>query len=1646
MFRIIDKNGNFFDNNIRLQVFKEVAILPLVYDRVQLCNLMKSLFGLKGYARYFHRYLYNKKFMYQPAFIAKPRVIVKADNSKILAKVNEELPYLRNDPSFRYLDGKNLILDYSDQFNLIAPRDYKVLSKPSVILYSDYIWPEIITRFGINNDNPDMFKYLIKYQSTQTKPALQLKHKALIVPIRVDLTNTMIGAQYINYEKKLMRNMKLNGDIIKSISLLRFIYKLYADPGEDLDERLPETYFFKNMKKADIKFILYNRNFAFTIDFEELRDRKVSFKTFYSLFRQRVLTLIKHNVGEISSEDIDDDIRNEEVEEEKTLQNKVNIEVNKTIGNNPDKPKNTKFISSGSKDNIIDTKMDYEKMKVDFLHNWWQSTKSISLAKYEPPLTYDEIIELYGKDTADKLKNDPVHAWRMKTGLELIHKEPTRYEQLRIWQNWNLMSLSQKKTSDIKSKELFKMTNTEHHEKLMDEWDKKIKDTDKKLEIQKNKEIVELIVKDVNNKDLNTKLSKKTDDVLKMLVKSRGLDPNFLKYNKVDETDEEEIEEDKPIIVTEDETYGEDDTDLNNDAEENETPELTAEEEEELYGDNKDTTEENPDLTDEDRKKILESMKQKQSPPMSKKEQRRIAVIRDKYKSIKVDEDKTMEELLEDVKASTIDSKTSKTETVVDESTKTCILQDFEQSYIKKTMRQDIVKTVRSFSTTDKSIPLHIIDYKEKDTSDRFNNKKTVTFSMEDETHKRHNIKFDVPVPDKDGFLYIAGNKKVLKKQIVPLPLIKVDPDRVIASSYNNKTLIERKGTVLNRNIMVVKKLIEEYLHNDPVNFTLNYGNNTKNNKNYLTSLEYDDLSKNYNTLIFGKKGKETIVYFNQNEIRSVIKSNKLEYKLTVDKLPIAIDFNIGKVYDYDLKDQSTSVCDIILDIIREKGMIPEYDKIISSIKAPKRRIYTQITLISHDVPLIAYLGAMFGLKNVMYVSGLKYTFSSKPIRGDTRLSIKFKDGFLYYNEYPVAESMLFNGLSIINTEDYTLDDFDTPLPYSDYLYAAFKSRNMFNGWTAFKELFLDNVTKEILVDLKLPTDFLEFFLYANEMLADSSFTKETRLENYRIRGYEIISVAIYKAIAKEYQNLKQKKNNARTSLSIPQDEIMKILHDSQILENYDTINPINEIKTKSICTYKGNGVGGTKMQHGMTLEKRVFGEDAIGVYGISNVDNGSVGVIKELTVNPKILNTRGYIDSNDDKEVIKDMSAAQTQTVEELITPDTTLMDHPNRIGFNSGQWKHTIGVQENCIPFVCTGFEKTISSFIGDTFVKKASKKGVVTDINEKTKQVVVTYEDKTAEIFEYGKNLVRNSSFFLSTDLTLKVKIGDKVKEGDILAYAKDFFVPQNDELIFTQGVIAKVAIMDSYFTEEDSSLISSKLATKMSNPVIKRKQKAIGIKSNVIKMAKIGDYLQAGDTLMMFEDEGSESSKNEILESMGDIDEDAMEDLLYHATKSPITGNIIKIDVYWTEDPNLMSESCRKIVNDYIKRTKEQIAFEEKHTGQKSKLRYNLEKIIPKRNRVNGVEVDLGGSLVIEFYIEHNDDMAAGWKLTFTPAIKSVVAQTTPKDFDPYTVSGPLDAVGGFISTSNRQVNSSYLIGSIGKVLFDSTKNIANEYFK
>lgn len=1083
--------------------------------------------------------------------------------------------------------------------------------------------------------------------------------------------------------------------------------------------------------------------------------------------------------------------------------------------------------------------------------------------------------------------------------------------------------------------------------------------------------------------------------------------------------------------------------------------------------DGKDFADEQQRQQDEEHKKaIINSVRETIEGKMTEKQKKYLESIKDKYKSIKFDENETLEQVLERADTVAIDTRNEDIN-IKDKSYNTSILTDFTRSYVNKTLAKDIVATVKSFSDENKSNQMIITGFEKKDVSDQFNSLERYKFELKDKYGKSHSITFKMPKIDDDGFMYINGNKKLLKKQWILKPVTKTSPDDVYVMSNYNKVHIFRMGKSINKNTIGVGKLAANAITN-PENYRglvdVTRGDNSKINLSYDTTIEYDELASMYNTITINSKdpANQTIFYFNQKEIRDKIAEYNLKFDENDIKMPIAIQWVKGamNLILVDTANTETSVAQTIVSIIRGyENLSQDFNSLLAGVKGDSKKMCTKIEVQSKTIPLIVFLSGMYGFSEVIKKGNLHVLFVPKGkkdltqeeldfINGDKSNYVKFIDGTLYYDMYPLDIALLLNGLKELKPQELNYSDLDNMNTYVDYTFNQFKSRNLIRGWVAFRDMFLDPKTIECLNALHLPTDIVELFLYANSLLQNNAYKLSSDVSSWRIRDYEMLNAFLYESITENYRKYMQK-GKVRSGFSIPEDDVLTKLNKSFVIDNYDTTSPANELKERGAITYKGPQ--GINSDRAFTMDKRGQTFSTIGTVAISSPDNGNVGIVKQLTMNPKITNTLGFVEPTTNQKDIDNLTSGSLLSVEEACIPFIN-HDNPQRIGFTSGQTKHVVPALAFDVPMVGTGMESVLPYKVSNTFGYKARLDGKVIKIDEENKFLIIKYKDGTTERVEYGSKYNKNSDFFLENNLDLNVKEGQSVKAGSIVTYNKDFFKKCMNKLIFTQGCMARVAIHEGEVTEDDSSAISWRLGNKLTTAVIKRKQIVLGANANIISSVKVGDHVLYGDPLMVYENSQDKDDDMALLELLGDADESVLDKIARHKASANYSGEIKDIKMYWTVDPDQMGESAKKFVKQYINRIKKDIASEEEASGVKSTRRYCIDVSKPSgpmKDRVNGVVMPKEGGILIEFFIEHAANKRPGDKVSCNSSLKTVINKVMQKDECAYRINNKskfntIDFVQSNIGVANRMVTSIYLTGFLSKILFEAGKDIADSF--
>lgn len=967
--------------------------------------------------------------------------------------------------------------------------------------------------------------------------------------------------------------------------------------------------------------------------------------------------------------------------------------------------------------------------------------------------------------------------------------------------------------------------------------------------------------------------------------------------------------------------------------------------------------------------------------------------------------------------------------------------QNFDKIYNEKVMPLDLTNAILALN--NKSIPMFVRDIKIEDTSDELNYKETYSIYLEDANRQRHTIKVDIPKFLEDKFLYIGGNKKLIKKQNFLLPVVKTGTDTVHITTNYNKMTITRVDTKSVSSVERLKKLLK---NSDDVKSYFKFGMAITNNSDYITTVEYDELSR----ILLSFESEDCTIFFNQKEADEYKKTHNI--KPPTNTIFVGVEKNkpiyINTETQVSIVGQRTIV-DIILSHLPDK-IQQQY----SVIHAPKRLMYAKVKVMDQFMPVILLIGLWEGLSEVMKKSGIKYEIVDnipKQLLPSQNI-LRFQNCWIIYDE-TVGQSLLLNGLRLIDTTKYTLADMDTTEPYVRYFEKVFGKATIVNALMNFYEFTIDPITLEVLKDINLPTDVVSLIIYAVNLLQDSQYVSEINQSLSRIRSNEVVAAILYDALAKNYINYRN--SNGKKKYSIPQDIVIKNLLALKTVEDYSTLNPVLEME--AIHGVSNKGFRGVNLPEAYTIKKRAYHPSMTGIIAPSSSPDGTVGVSRTLSFEPNIVSARGYVETKDDRlDELKDVNLFSPG---ELAIPLCAVKDDPNRLGHAIKQSKHVIPVKNSAPVLISNGLEEVCRFRLSSDFVVNAEEDGEVVEKDLDKEIMIVKYKSGKCQAINIGKNIVKNGGggFFLSNQLKTKLEVGDKFKKDDALAFHKDFFTSDKfNNTRMNMGTLAKVALMSTYQTFQDATFITQRLADAAATELCFMKQAVVGKNSNVTYMIEKGRRVSVGDPLVQFDTSYNDNELNALLANIGagEVKDQILEDAK-NTIKSKYSGIIEAIEIYATVPLDEMSPSLRKICSKYYKRISGRNALLEKYDPESKNSVVKcgvLCKEPTKQVEANKYGVIKGqnveDSVLINFYIKHEEPLEIGSKIANFTALKNTIAEIVPEGYEPYSSFRPDEMVDTMIASNSilKRMTPSITLTVLGNKCIIELKNKLREIYE
>lgn len=955
---------------------------------------------------------------------------------------------------------------------------------------------------------------------------------------------------------------------------------------------------------------------------------------------------------------------------------------------------------------------------------------------------------------------------------------------------------------------------------------------------------------------------------------------------------------------------------------------------------------------------------------------------------------------------------------------------NISKAYEDNLMDRDIVSTFMNLSKLPDGFEVTNVEVTDVSTVQSLTNNWRVSLRSK-LTGRLNTINIRVPRVI-NGRFYNNGIWYNIGKQDFPLPILKLNPKRVMLTGNYGKITVERYDTRSLVDLGILVKVMTKFFDDQGNHKYIKPGNSTATNARFTSTVEYDEFAKNWYSFI--NKEAKMEIYFNRTQCLKLygfvtVEDNEFCCGM-INQVPIIVNTDTG------LTNGEQTLTDLIISHLPPE-LVKEYQKV----KPGKRAMYSEMNAGGHS-PVGLTCCAWEGLTNVLKKANIDYKIAQPRTSQTGYFSIPFKDQILLIKN-TIQNQLFMNGFLMINTRAYNIADFETPIMNPNSVYIDIYNQHFFKQYSqlttfiACYNFFVDAITYDVCNHYNLPNDVVSMLIYASNLLADNNYANENNSAYYRIRSSEVIPAIIHSEIAFAISKYK----NATGSKA--RDHLLKFNANCVIMEleklgttsTASALNPMVELHEKENITQKG--FHGVNKDRAYNLVKRSYDDTMIGKVAMATPNNANVGINRQLVADPKIESVRGYTSTTGVDGNYNDLQLA---SFSELLTPGTVSHDDAIRTAIATSQTSHIVATADSSPVLISNGADEVAPSCLTDEFSVVAEDNGIVLEINQG--YMIVQYKNGKKRAIPVDNRYSSNpaSGFYVNNKLQTNFQAKESFKKGDILAYHERFFTKGNDGVVrMNIGPIAKVAFMGLYSTFEDAGMMTESFSKKLATNITMMQDAKIDATDNIEKIVQVGDEVEIGDPLVVFGlgDTGDKSVDN-FIKSFQSKSSSTILDSAKRVIKSKHAGRVVDVRMYTCKSLDKLSPSLYEIFNRYFEENRKKRKILDKYDKTDSVYKLDTLYSLPteplKGNQIKGRVLDV----LIEVYIEHEDFQSVGDKLVAFGASKQVISEVIPIGQEPYAESNPDEEISVVVSSGSvlkRMIPTVMITAAGNKVLIE-----------
>lgn len=939
--------------------------------------------------------------------------------------------------------------------------------------------------------------------------------------------------------------------------------------------------------------------------------------------------------------------------------------------------------------------------------------------------------------------------------------------------------------------------------------------------------------------------------------------------------------------------------------------------------------------------------------------------------------------------------------TVFDKSMLKSTLIDYDRTYIEKVFHADVAGMLLNVQNAGVSIT----DYRVQSIVDANNEYEIHEVKLTPVGGAPSTYRFKLPKLRPDGTYRAAGVNYRLRKQRGPLPIVKVNSERVALTSYYSKLFIQRSSKKVHDYGEWLIRQLNAMVETSTSLKVLAYGNFF--NPTIVTPRTFSALARRfgkitYNAFEFVFSYDELIKQHGDVLVKGFLKNREIPVGKHNGQLLVMSE--TGNIYEPG----SSTVHGTFEEII---GLPIQ--------SAPVEVV--ELDIMGKSIPIGIVLGQHYGMANLLR---LVKADARQVLRGSRldlavdEFAVKFADVSLVLSRENRLASLVmasFNNYAK-SIALFELEEFENADVYAAVLEREGLGARYSRETDLMFQLYIDHITKELLTQMGEPTEFGPLLLRAVELLVSDQHPRETQGKLMRIKGYERFAGTVYGELVRGVRRYKTRPLTAKSKIDVNPNAVWIANQNDPAVSIIEQSNPIHNLKEKENVTYSGTG---GRTSRTMVRRTRAFDPEDIGVISEATVDNSDVAVTVFLTANPKLADLRGV---TSDEPLSYDETSSILST-NSLLSPDIT-RDDSKRALMSSIQASHVVAAKGYAPSPVRTGYESIVAHRTDDLYAYSAKAEGYIHDLGKDF--VVIRYPDsEPSEVrVQLGRRYGVAAGSTVPHDVVCDLPKGHRFAKGDVLTFNTGFFdrdVLNPTQVVWKAGINSRVALMDTPDTLEDSCAISMRLADEMTINKTEVREIKLRFDQGIHNLVAIGERLETDSILCNIEDA--------ITAGLGrttDANIDTLSVMARNTPRAKFEGVVGNIEILYNGDLEDASESLRDVITDADKR--------------RSKLAKQLKDGVAGSGSVVDIDID---TVVIKVYIDSQYGSGDGEKVVFGHQLKSVVRRIMVGRNE--SKSGlPIDAIFSYSSISNRIVNSPEVLGTTNVLMRLLSERMAKAY--